>query len=80
MLLDTYTVEERAKIASAWWAIDWGEGLDDETRGLYLGNLFDGAKTVSPIRLELYGGGMVFVDVVKNEILGKSWETEADEE
>lgn len=77
--LDTYTVEERAKIASAWWIVDWGEGLDDETRGIYLGNLLDGAGKVSPIRLELYGGGMVFVDVVENKILGKSWETEDDE-
>ena len=51
-----------------------GEGLDDETRGLYLGNLFDGAKTVSPIRLELYGGGKVFCDMVNNEIIEKSWE------
>ena len=78
-LLDDYSAEERAKIASAWWIVDWGEGLDDETRGLYLGNLFDGAKTVSPIRLELYGSGKVFVDVVENKILEKSWETEEDE-
>ena len=78
-LLDKYSAEERAKIASAWWVIDWGEGLDDETRGLYLGNLLDGAGKVSPIRLELYGGGMVFVDVVKNKILGKSWESIDDE-
>ncbi|MCQ2414570.1 MAG: hypothetical protein MJ063_00760 [Lachnospiraceae bacterium] len=79
-LLDKYSEEERAKIASAWWVIDWGEGLDDETRGLYLGNLLNGAKTVSPIRLDLYGGGMVFADVVENKILEKSWETEDDEE
>ena len=78
-LLDKYSAEERAKIASAWWIVDWGEGLDDETRGLYLGNLLNGAKTVSPIRLELYGGGKVFVDVVENKILEKSWETEEDE-
>lgn len=79
-LLDDYSAEERAKIASAWWVIDWGEGLDDRSKDLYLGNLLDGARKVSPIRLELYGGGMVFVDVVKNKILGKSWESIDDEE